>query len=176
MASLDYSSIMDAALFLWQSLQASSLFQALEIFLGVYALVLLVDVILLTALRDVRSDLKKTLYGADRPIVSAGKMEKRWQGIQARLASGNPSQYKAAILEADALADEMLRGIGYGGQNMKERLAQMKEGELLAFEQLKAAHAIRNRIIQDPDFSLEKEEAEALLGQYETLFKELELL
>jgi hypothetical protein len=172
----DYSSTIDAILFAWNALQSSALFRAFEIFLGVYALVLLVDVILLTALRDIRADIKKTFYGTKRPMVSAGKTEKRWQAILARIGSGNPSQYKVAVLEADALADEMLKGIGYAGANMKERLAQMKEGEILAAEQLKAAHAIRNRIIQDPDFTLAKEEAEVFLKQYEALFNELELL
>ncbi len=174
--STDPSSILDAILFAAQAIQASTLFKAFEIFLGVYALVLLVDVILLVALRDIRSDLMKTLYGAKRPIVTQGKTERRWAEILARLERGNPSQYKAAILEADAFADEMLKGIGYAGQNMKERLAQMKAGEILAAEGLRAAHTVRNRIIQDPDFSLEKEAAEAVLNQYAAFFNELELL
>ena len=174
--STDPSATFDAILFAFQALQASTLFKAFEIFLGVYALVLLIDVILLVALRDMKSDLMKALYGAKRPIVSQGKTEKRWSDILARLESGNPSQYKAAVLEADAFADEMLKGIGYAGTNMKERLAQMKDGEVLAAEQLKAAHAVRNRIIQDPDFSLAKEEAGAILKQYEVFFNELELL
>ena len=137
--STDPSATFDAILFAFQALQASTLFKAFEIFLGVYALVLLIDVILLVALRDMKSDLMKALYGAKRPIVSQGKTEKRWSDILARLESGNPSQYKAAVLEADAFADEMLKGIGYAGTNMKERLAQMKDGEVLAAEQLKAA-------------------------------------
>lgn len=147
----------------------------LAIFLGVYALVVLADVILLFLLRDVRSDLKKTLYGSSRPMVSQSKFVKRWDAVMARIESGNPSQYKVAVLEADVIAEEMLSGIGYGGSNMKERLEAVQPGQVISIDRLRSGHEIRNRIIRDPSFALSREEAESVLSGYKSFFDELEL-
>lgn len=147
----------------------------LAIFLGVYALVVLADVILLFLLRDVRSDLKKTLYGSTRPMVSQSKFTKRWDAVMARIESRNPSQYKVAVLEADVIAEEMLGGIGYGGSNMKERLEAVQPGQVVSIDRLRSGHEIRNRIIRDPSFALSREEAESVLAGYKSFFDELEL-
>ncbi len=174
--SFDLSSVIVIATAAFQAIQSSALFTVLVWFLGIYAVVLFADVVMLLILRDIPGDLKKTIYGAKRPIVAQSKFQKRWDGIEARLRTGNPSQYKAAILEADALAEEMLSGIGYEGANMGERLAAVREGQIGALEDLRLGHAMRNRIIQDPAFALSREEAETALVRYRRFFEELELL
>lgn len=174
--SFDLSSVIVIATAAFQAIQSSALFTMLVWFLGLYAVVLFADVVMLLILRDIPSDLKKTLYGAKRPIVAQSKFQRRWDGIETRLRTGNPSQYKAAVLEADALAEEMLSGAGFDGVNMGERLAAVREGQIESLEDLRLGHAMRNRIIQDPAFALSMEEAEAALGRYRRFFGELELL
>jgi len=171
----DLSSIFAVIVAIFQAVQSSVLFMAVSWFLGGYTIVLFADVVMLLFLRDIPSDLKKTLYGATRPIVSHSKFQKRWSGIEARLATGNQSQYKAAILEADALAEEMLSGIGFEGANMGERLASVSDGQIVSIRDLREGHAVRNRIIQDPSFVFEKEEAGEVLSRYQKFFEELEL-
>lgn len=161
---------------MFQTVQSSALFTALVWFLGFYTIVLFADVVMLLVLRDIPGDLKKTLYGAKRPIVAQSKFQKRWDGTEARLRTGNPSQYKAAVLEADALAEEMLSGIGFEGANMGERLAAVREGQVATLDDLRLGHAMRNRIIQDPAFAPSREEVETILGRYRKFFEELELL
>src|SRR5687768_6776322 len=91
----------------------------LKFFLFVYVLVLLVD------LRDLSADLKKVVFGAEKPLMSEKKARARWSKITERLESANDSQYKAAILEADAFASEILASIGYRGATMQEQLDQV---------------------------------------------------
>lgn len=158
-----------------ESVTSSAVFSMLTVFLGVYAGVLLIDVILLFFLRDVWSDLKKTMYGTQRPLISPSKFMKRWKAIVARVHSKNPSQYKVAVLEADALAEEMLGEIGYEGSNMKERLEKINSGQIISLERLRTGHEIRNRIIRDPSFTLSFEEVESILSGYRSFFDELEL-
>ena len=174
--SSDIPSIVVTLTAVLHAIQSSAFFTALVWFLGIYSIVLFADVVMLLFLRDIPGDLKKTLYGATRPMVSQSKFHRRWKGIGDRILTGNPSQYKAAILEADALAEEMLSGSGFDGANMGERLASIDDGQLLSLGDLREGHAIRNRIIQDPAFVLSKEEAEATLGWYRKFFEELELL
>ncbi len=147
----------------------------ITVFLGVYALVVLADVILLLFLRDIPSDLKKTIYGSRRPMITPSKFAKRWDAVMARIETGNPSQYKVAVLEADVIAEEMLGGIGYDGSNMKERLEAVRPGQIVSLERLRAGHDIRNRIIRDPSFALSREEADSILAGYKSFFDELEL-
>ncbi len=173
--SFDPSSVVVVFGAISQFIQSSAVFTALIWFLGFYTIVLFADMVMLLILRDIPGDLKKTLYGAKRPLVSQSKFQKRWNGIESRIHTGNPSQYKAAILEADALAEEMLSGIGFEGANMGERLAAVHEGQVATLEDLRVGHAMRNRIIQDPAFALSREEAEAALGRYRAFFEELEL-
>jgi hypothetical protein len=110
--------------------QNSFLFAALRAFLFVYVLVLFVDIVLLLSQRGLSGDLRATLRGTDRPLISRNKMIVRWEKIRERLESGNSSQYKVAILEAEALAEEILTGIGWKGGNMEERLVNITDAQL----------------------------------------------
>lgn len=157
-------------------LEHSFLFAALKFFLFVYTAVLLVDVILLLYFHGFTGDLKQALYGAsNRPLLTKGSFVKRWEGILSRLQSKNPSQYKVVILEADALADEMLAQMGYGGENMAEKLKEVWGGHLESRDLLAEAHEIRNRIVHEQDFTLSREDAEHWLENYKKYFEELEL-
>lgn len=160
---------------LWEIIQGSWVFAVLKWFLMLYTIVLIIDVVLLVLLRGVTENLKTQLYGTARPLLSKNKAEERWRGIERRLESDNPSQYKVAVLEADQFADEVLRESGYDGANMGERLSGIEPGQLASYEALKSAHEMRNRIVREQNFAIDREEARDLLDQYKKLFVELEL-
>jgi hypothetical protein len=155
--------------------QNSFLFAALRAFLFVYVLVLFVDIVLLLSQRGLSGDLRATLRGTDRPLISRNKMIVRWEKIRERLESGNSSQYKVAILEAEALAEEILTGIGWKGGNMEERLVNITDAQLETRPGLLESHQIRNAIILDPRYEISREEAERALEQYRRFFDEVEL-
>jgi hypothetical protein len=156
-------------------LEGSFLFNFLRFFLFVYTAVLLVDIVLLFLMRDVAADLRLTLKGARLPTLPRGKAIRRWEGIRSRLTSGNPSQYKAAVLEADAFADDMLRNMGYKGANMRERLDQITPAQIESKPDLEAGHALRNRIIHEPGLEVSRELAEETIDRYRRFLNEIEL-
>lgn len=148
-----------------------------KVFLGVYSLVLLVDIILLLILRGVGSDLRVGLKGRDMPTISKSKMQKRWDKIKSRLKDDNIAQYKVAIIEADVVAEEILDGIGYKGANMSEKLEQVGANHLDDhLESLLGAHKIRNKIVNEPDYVIDQRMAIAVVGVYENFLKYLEFL
>lgn len=154
----------------------SLLVATVKFFLFVYLAVLLADIVMLFILRGgVSSDLKKTLFGAERPLVSSATLIKRWEKILARLHDGNASQYKVAMLEADAFADEILAEIGHQGETMIEKLSGVHEGQLETKQELIEAHLVRNRIVHEADFALSEEETKKWLGVYRKFFDEVEL-
>lgn len=156
-------------------LDESMFFLAVKFFLFAYVAVLLADIVLLLVLKGLSSDLKSALYGADRPLTSKNKLRERWENIRGRLESANVSQYKVAVLEADALADEVLDGIGYAGATMTEKLQSVLGGQLETKELLAEAHEVRNQIIHDPHYVLTREDATRYLVLFEKFFDEVEL-
>jgi len=153
----------------------SVLVGVVKFFLFVYVMVLLADIIMLLILRGVSGDIKKTLFGTTRPLISKSTAIVRFEKILERLKENNPSQYKVAILEADAFAEEIIAGMGYEGETMTEKLASVHPGQIEAKDQLVEAHLIRNRIIHEADFVLSREEAEKWLEAYNAFFHEMEL-
>ena len=155
----------------------SGTFGFIKFILGIYLLVLIVDIILIIILREPLKDLRTAIKGTEFPLVRKSKMQRRWEKVVARLKSDNPSQYKAAILEADNIADEILAGIGYKGKNMSEKMDQVKPAHLDNLsDDLRRTHEIRNRIIREKEFTLSREETEEIIGVYEKFLRNLEFV
>lgn len=163
----------------WQTLslflQESLFVSVVKFLLFIYVIVLIADLVMLFMLQDIPANLKKTLFGGERPLMTRSAILKRWENILARLAQDNPSQYKVAILEADAFANEILLGIGYEGATMTEKIEGIQEGQLETKEALLAAHRVRNRIVHEADFSLSRAETKHVLDAYRRFFDEVEL-
>lgn len=141
----------------------------------VYVLVIIADIILILILTDIRASVRENLTGTKRPTGSRAKYIKRWETILSRLESGNPSQYKVAILEADVFAEEVLEAMGFSGTNMKERLEKTKDYDVETKSELITGHAVRNRIIHESHFEPTREEAEATLRHFSNFFKEADI-
>jgi len=99
-----------------------------------------------------------------------------WKRILKRLKSDNMIKWKMAILEADAIFDEILKMGGYQGNDIHERFKQLPPTALSNFEQIQMAHKIRDRVRQESDFVISKAEAEEVIKIYGQAFKELGLI
>jgi hypothetical protein len=155
----------------------STFFLAIKILVGIYLFILLADIVMLLMLRNVPQNVRVGLKGMDMHLISKSKLQKRWDKVKSRLKSDNVSQYKVAIIEADAIAEEVLAGIGYKGANMAEKLQQVQPAHLDEhLEALKGAHEIRNRIVHEEDFALDHRMAVAVVGVYENFLDYLEFL
>ena len=154
----------------------SGFFLAVKIFISIYVTVLLADIILLLILRGLDSDFRVGLKGMDIPTTPKNKTVKQWGGIKDRLKSGNTSQYKAAILEADKMADKILAGIGYKGDNMGERLEKANQSQIDNLEELKKAHELRNRVIYEKNFAITKKEAKEAIDIYGEFLETFEII
>jgi len=162
---------------MWGSFLNSPIFFVLKIFLIFYTLILIADLVLMLMLKGVGGEIRKGLRGMDIPLASKSKMQKKWDKVLERLDSGNMSQYKVAILEADEIADKLLAGIGYNGANMSERLAQIRPEQLDNYtDELARAHQIRNRIVHEENFVVDKEMAKETIEIYERFLRYLEFL
>jgi hypothetical protein len=172
---MEFVFLTDLAQRAWEWFSATHFFAALRIFLGIYTAVLLIDIVLLLSMRNLGEDLRKDLFGAADVPVSRSRLKKQWKAVRDRLKSDNPSEYKVALLEADALVDKVLGNIGYKGENMAERLAQVTPEQMEDVEALREAHQLRNRVVFEQDFALGREQAEKALGVYEAFLTKMEV-
>lgn len=142
----------------------------------VYILVVIVDIVLIVLLTDVKASMRENKTGAHRPAGSKKKYRKRWAAIEERADTGLVPQYKVAILEADAFVLEVLDALGFHGKNMAESLAGASGYSLETRDRLLEAHEVRNRIVQDPGFTLTPEEAAVTLGHFREFLDEVDLI
>lgn len=103
------------------------------------------------------------------------KTMRRWNKIVQKLKLGSEETYKTTVVEADQMMDEVLKKMGYSGENLKERLDKIAPSLLPSKEQVYRAHRIRDNIIEDPNFRLSLEQAQEILKIFEqALISELQ--
>lgn len=101
---------------------------------------------------------------------------KAWLQIKKRLASGEESNMKLAVIEADKVLDEILKRSGFPGETMSERLKRLTPAQLSNLEQVWGAHKLRNRIVHEPNFEVSKAEVELAVSIYGRAFQEFGLI
>jgi len=157
----------------------SSFFLFLKFLIGIYTLIVFYDIVLLIIQRGFGSNLRELRFGIDMPSEIAGNKKKtkaQWENITKRLKSENESGYKVAIIEADKMIDELIEKLGYGGNNMGERLDNIPEGQLENLNEIREAHKIRNQIIHEDDFVIDKEMAKDIMDKYAEILRQFGVL
>lgn len=96
--------------------------------------------------------------GYDRELVAT-----RWTGIEAQAAANGGA--KGAISEADKLFDYVLKGMGFAGETMAERLKRA-ESRLSNKNGVWAAHKLRNALAHEIGFEVAVSHAREALTDY----------
>ncbi len=157
----------------------STFFSVIEFILGIYVVVLFVDIILLLFQRGLGGDLRDTLIGMNVPAeltTHKNRLRKKWSKIREKIEGNNESLYKVAIIEADNIIDDLVKRMKYEGENLEDRLSKINLGQIESIEELRKAHQLRNRVIHEDDFKVDKKEAKEIIGYYESFLKEFEVL
>lgn len=102
--------------------------------------------------------------------------EAAWRKVIERKASKNPDDLRLAVIEADAVVDDLLRRAGYEGENMADRLSQIVPGEVPNIERVWVAHRLRNHLVHTPNAALNPRDAEAAIEVFREFLHELEAL
>jgi len=156
----------------WQDI-----FTSLKILSGLISIVLILAI--LSLLFKIRKNIKKSLEIGMEAVADQGSAreitvdEKEWGAILEKMKSGNESDLKVALLEADNLFDNLIKRRGYQGEDMGERLKKIASEQLSNIEDVWWAHKIRNRIVHDANFHLERRQAQRAVGIYEQAMKNL---
>ncbi len=143
------------------------------------AAVLLITIFLYSAVRY--HEIKKQQFDKLRKIIVKGpdnsRKNEKWESVLSHGNSANPSDWRLAIIEADTILDEMLKTLGYMGENLGERLKAVDPANFNTIDDAWEAHKVRNKIAHEgSDFQLGRDDARKVLGMYEKVFKEFDYI
>ena len=93
-----------------------------------------------------------------------------------RFEQGLEADWRLAIIEADSLVDEIFQQIGFGGENLGERMSAISPQELRSIVDLREAHQLRNKIVHTPGYKISRQEAERVLRKYQKILEELAVI
>lgn len=107
---------------------------------------------------------------------TGGKNE-RWERILSLVSSENPGDWRAAIIDADVMLDELMRGMSYHGDSLGDMLKSVEKSDFQTLDLAWEAHKVRNRIAHHgSDFILTHREAKRIIDLYRQVFQEFDLI
>jgi hypothetical protein len=176
---------MDAELFFskfYATLSAISdtaVFLVIKVLLGIYVAVLLADLILLLIQRGLGNVFREGFtIGMNVPPELTTRKKKtklRWEAIKKRLENQEEKEFKIAIIEADEMIGDLVKRMGYPGENLGEVFKSIPETQIESIAKVSKAHEIKNRIIHDENFPISLGLARETLGYYEEFLDEFEV-
>ena len=101
----------------------------------------------------------------------------KWKLVEEHINSEDANKWKLAILEADIILSELLDSLNLKGEGIGEKLKSVETSDFDHIEEAWEAHKIRNAIAhQGSDFLLTNREAKRVIGLYESVFDEFEII
>ncbi len=138
-------------------LNQSYYFKAFKFFLAFYLIVILL--IIVGVIFRIWSDYWASLFKGAGYKPDLGKYQNRWNKVNQQAESNDPAQWSIAVLEGSQMLNEVLKAIGYEGDNLGERIAKLLPSQLDNIEKLKVVNELKNKIVKDPNFKITQEEA-----------------
>jgi len=101
----------------------------------------------------------------------------RWSHITEKLQSESEADWKVAIIEADAILEDIVSTMNVAGASLGDKLKNIEKSDFLTLESAWEAHKVRNRIAHDVDgVPLSRREAVRILGLYENVLREFKYI
>jgi hypothetical protein len=141
---------------------------------------LIISLILLTFILilifRIKSNIKKSFTRITESLLGKslpGKTDKKWDSIIKKIEGEDEGNYKLAIIEADTMLDDVLKKIGFTGEDMGERLKQVTPQQISNIEEVWEAHKMRNKIAHQMEFRVSQSEAERAIEIYQRALEDL---
>lgn len=104
------------------------------------------------------------------------KALKAWKDVVEKIHSKSSSDWLAAVIQADAIFDGILKRMGLPGETMADRLQSLDSSKLKTLQDVWIAHKIRNRVAHEPATMLRHHELLDAVERYKKALKELEYI
>lgn len=106
-----------------------------------------------------------------------GLINPKWERVEKYYNSGNPSDWRIAIIEADILLFEVLRSSGFKGETIGEMLKNANTAQLQSLQIAWKSHLIRNKLAHEgASLQLTRHMVEEAIEGFRTVFTELNFI
>ncbi|MFA5358983.1 MAG: hypothetical protein WC310_04165 [Patescibacteria group bacterium] len=106
---------------------------------------------------------------------SAKKISEEWLQIEELIKQDSPNAWKLAVLEADKLVDYALKTLAVPGKDFGERIRAINY-QLPSIRNVWPAHIVRNKLVHESDYQLDKKTAVRSVQQFKEALKTLKVL
>ena len=149
----------------------------IPIFIALSIVFFLGIIFLIFKIYQIRKKEKESLAGFLQKTAGHDEKNERWEMVLNHLESQNPADWRMAILEADNILEDMVKKMGYDGENLGERLKAVEVSDFNNLQNAWEAHKVRNKIAHEGSgFDLTKKEANRIIQLYEKVFREFEFI
>lgn len=102
------------------------------------------------------------------------KQNPKWKYILKLIEGATESEWRMAIIEADAMLEEVMFEKGYSGETLGDKLKSARGDAFSTLDNAWNAHEVRNKIAHEgSEFTVTQMEARRIIRLYETVFEEL---
>ncbi len=96
----------------------------------------------------------------------------RWARTLGYLSSDHASDWRLAIIEADAMLEDLLNQMGFKGESLGDKLKSATQETFRGLSSAWEVHTIRNRIAHEgAAYEVSKPEARRIISIYEQIFR-----
>lgn len=100
--------------------------------------------------------------------------QERWRRVMELASSGNQSDWRRAILEADIMLSAVLLEVGYEGTSVGDQLKMANPFQLTTLDLAWKAHKVRNEVAHGGEaYNLTERDMRVAIDQYRRVFEEL---
>jgi hypothetical protein len=106
-----------------------------------------------------------------KPASVQKKLNPRWEQIRAHFESANPNDWRAAIIDADTLLEEVVTSLGYTGESLGAKLTSIRINDFPTLQSAWEGHKMRNIIAhQGTNYNLTERQKEITRRHFEAVF------
>lgn len=156
-------------------LRSLTLLKVICIIISIFSIAAIITLIYLIR-KNIRKSMKMIISSVTASDQPPKVIDKQWQAVLEKVESGNESDYKLAVIEADKIFDDLVKRIGYKGGDMGERLQQITSAQLPNINDIWEAHKIRNKIAHESDYRINRALAKRAVEIYQEAMETLEAL
>lgn len=108
-----------------------------------------------------------------KPVVVAQRINPKWEQIRAHFESANPNDWRAAIIDADTLLEELVTNLGYTGESLGAKLTSIRVNDFPTLQSAWEGHKMRNVIAHEgSNFTLTERQKEITRKHFEAVFRD----
>jgi hypothetical protein len=107
------------------------------------------------------------------PAKIVQNLHPQWEKIRAQFESANPNDWRAAIIEADIMLEEVVTGLGYTGESLGAKLTSIRVNDFPTVQSAWEGHKMRNIIAhQGSAYNLSERQKDITRKHFEAVFRD----